>query len=170
MAILAVLFDLGNTLVDYYASNEFPVVLRRCLRECSLMLGRAHDSTLDSELLERALLLNQERPDYAVRPLTNRLQELFGGHERFDEPTVRALEAAFLRPIFATAKPNVQAGPVLDTLRGLGIKTAIVSNTPWGSPSSAWREELTRHGLLARVDATVFLHGCGVAQTASCPF
>lgn len=33
MAIRAILFDLGNTLVGYYASGEFPLVLRQCLRE-----------------------------------------------------------------------------------------------------------------------------------------
>jgi hypothetical protein len=37
-----------------------------------------------------------------------------------------------------------------------GIKTAIVSNTPWGSPADACRAELTRHGLLDKVDAMVF--------------
>jgi len=38
------------------------------------------------------------------------------------------------------------------------IKTAIVSNSPWGSSANAWRHELMRHGLLERVDAAVF---CG---------
>jgi FMN phosphatase YigB (HAD superfamily) len=33
---------------------------------------------------------------------------------------------------------------------------AIVSNTPWGSAATAWRDELNRHGLLAAVDTTGF--------------
>ena len=33
VATRAILFDLGNTLVGYYTSTEFPLVLRRCLRE-----------------------------------------------------------------------------------------------------------------------------------------
>jgi hypothetical protein len=39
MAVRAILFDLGNTLVGYYTSGEFPLVLRRCLRECASALG-----------------------------------------------------------------------------------------------------------------------------------
>src|SRR5262245_58392296 len=54
------------------------------------------------------------------------------------------------------ARPDPQAVPVLDELRGRGIKTAIVSNTPWGSSAHDWRAELNRHGLLDKVDATVF--------------
>jgi len=69
VAIRAILFDLGNTLVGYYASNEFPTVLRRCLDECASVLGRAEGAGLDGDLFERALLLNRERPDYAVQPL-----------------------------------------------------------------------------------------------------
>jgi hypothetical protein len=38
--------------------------------------------------------------------------------------------------------------PLLESIRQRGIKTAIVSNTPWGSSASVWRNELARHGLL----------------------
>lgn len=146
------------------------MVLRRCLHECATVLGRAKDAGVDSDLFERALLLNRERPDYAVHPLAARLRTLFGAHEALDEASVQALEAAFLRPIFATARLDPQALPVLETLRGLGVKTAIVSNTPWGSPASAWREELTRHGLLDMVDATVFCTDVGWRKPHRAPF
>jgi HAD superfamily hydrolase (TIGR01509 family) len=165
VAIRAILFDLGNTLVGYYTSNEFPTVLRRCLHECASVLGQ----TPDSDLFERALLLNRERRDYAVQPLAARLGTLFGTHAH-DEVSGQTLEAAFLRPIFATAQLNPQAIPVLETLRGLGIKTAIVSNTPWGSPAGAWRQELTRHGLLGIVDATVFCTDVGWRKPHRAPF
>jgi FMN phosphatase YigB (HAD superfamily) len=81
VATQAVLFDLGNTLVGYYTSADFPNVLRRCLREC-----------------------------------------------------------------------------------------AIVSNTPWGSPAGAWREELSRHGLLEKVDAVVFCMDVGRRKPHRAPF
>jgi FMN phosphatase YigB (HAD superfamily) len=68
----------------------------------------------------------------AVRPLAARLQELFGAYESFDEASAWALDTAFLKPIFAMAKLDPQAVPLLEALRGRGIKTAIVSNTPWG--------------------------------------
>ncbi len=34
MTARAVLFDLGNTLVSYYAAADFPPILRACLRAC----------------------------------------------------------------------------------------------------------------------------------------
>ena len=56
MAVRAVLFDLGNTLVRYYTPAEFPRVLRLCLRECAEALGRPlDDARLDDGLFERAL-------------------------------------------------------------------------------------------------------------------
>jgi putative hydrolase of the HAD superfamily len=170
VAIRAILFDLGNTLVGYYTSNEFPLVLRRCLRECASALGHTEDRARDEDLFERALLLNREQPDYAVRPLSARLHELFGADEALDEASGRALGTAFLKPIFDMARPDPQAAPLLEALRGRGIKTAIVSNTPWGSPADAWRAELIRHGLLDKVDATVFCMDVGWRKPHRAPF
>ena len=170
MATRAILFDLGNTLVHYYASSEFPEVLRRCLGECTTTLGWAEDSARDRRLFDSALLLNGEPLDFGVRPLEGRLQELFGTYETIDEASAQVLAVAFLKPIFARAKLHPEAVPVLKTLRGLGIKTAIVSNTPWGSSATAWREELTRHGLLDQVDATVFCMDVGWRKPHRAPF
>jgi putative hydrolase of the HAD superfamily len=168
VAIRAILFDLGNTLVGYYTSSEFPVVLRRCLRECARALGQTEDPARDEDMFERALLLNREQSDYAVRPLARRLQELFGEDQSLDAGS--ALGTAFLKPIFAMARLDPQAVPLLEALRGRGIKTAIVSNTPWGSPADAWRDELTRHGLLDKVDAAVFCMDVGWRKPHRAPF
>ena len=170
MATRAILFDLGNTLVGYYASSEFPSVLRRCLRECASALGQTEDPARDEDLFQRALVLNREQSDYAVRPLAARLQELFGAHDSLDEASAWALSTAFLKPIFAMARPDPQAVPVPEALRGRGIKTPIVSNTPWGSPADAWRAELTRLGLLDKVDATVFCMDVGWRKPHRAPF
>jgi putative hydrolase of the HAD superfamily len=168
--IKAVLFDLGNTLVGYYASAEFPSVLRRCLRECSQAAGWSGDAGREETLFERAVQLNSERPDYAVRPLGVRLRELFEPHVSLDDVMLSSLGAAFLKPIFDLARVDPQALIVLESLRRRGIKTAIVSNTPWGSPASAWRTELTRHGLLERVDAVVFCVDVGWRKPHRAPF
>ena len=170
VAIRAILFDLGNTLVRYYTWGEFPSLLRRCLRECAWARGQTEDHDRDEDLFKRALLLNRERSDHAVRPLAARLQELFGAYESIDEASAEALGAAFLKPIFAMARLDPQAVPLLEALRGRGIKTAIVSNTPWGSPATAWRAELTRHGLLDKVDATVFCMDVGWRKPHRAPF
>ena len=168
--IKAVLFDLGNTLVGYYEATEFPSVLRRCLRECSQAQGWSGDAGREETLFERAVQLNTERPDCAVRPLGERLRELFEPHVSVDDVTLSSLGAAFLKPIFDLARLDPQALIVLESLRRRGIKTAIVSNTPWGSPASAWRTELARHGLLERVDAVVFCVDVGWRKPHRAPF
>jgi HAD superfamily hydrolase (TIGR01509 family) len=163
----AVLFDLGNTLVSYYAATEFTPILQECLRCCAKALP-AGIRLDDAELLQRAIELNGERPDHAVRPLAARLEVLFG--EVASDPTVlESLTSAFLQPIFATARPDADALPLLASLRGHGFLTAIVSNTPWGSPAQAWLCELARHGLLPAVDAVVFCVDVGYRKPHPAP-
>jgi HAD superfamily hydrolase (TIGR01509 family) len=156
MARRAVLFDLGNTLVHYYRHGEFADVLRRCLQ------GAVHAAEVPprdasaNDLFERALELNREAADFAVRPLSDRLRKLLPGCADVPEVQMERVCRAFMAPIFACARPDPDAARVLDALRERGVRTAIVSNTPWGSPAAYWREELERHGLLRRVDAAVF--------------
>jgi HAD superfamily hydrolase (TIGR01509 family) len=96
----AVLFDLGNTLVSYYAAADFGPILRKC----------------------------------------------------------------------ATAFVDPEALSTLASLRARGFVTAIVSNTPWGSPSAPWRAELARHNLLSAVDAVVFCADVGYRKPHRAPF
>jgi HAD superfamily hydrolase (TIGR01509 family) len=168
--IRAVLFDLGNTLVGYYTSAEFPSILRHCLRRCLEVQGWSGDDGREEALFEHALRLNQERADFAVRPLGDRLRELFDSNGMLDEFALASLGASFMQPIFDLARPDPQALIVLKRLRRRGIKTAIVSNTPWGSPASAWRKELARHGLLQNVDAVVFCVDVGWRKPHRAPF
>src|SRR5690242_19416506 len=147
----AVIFDLGNTLVSYYQPAGFRPLLRQCLREAAAALRVAPDDRILERIYEQALILNREPADYATRPLEGRLRQLFQGWIDFDEASGQAACEAFLRPIFATARPDQDACRVLEALRRRGIKTAIVSNTPWGSSSQSWHEELHRLGLHDKV-------------------
>lgn len=168
--ILAVLFDLGNTLVTYYATAEFSSVLPRCLQQCRDVLGWPQDSERDHAVFLRAMGLNRERSDGAVHALDQRLRELFGEYALLDDATMAALCEAFLKPIFDLARLDPDALPLLESIRQRGIKTAIVSNTPWGSSPSVWRNELARHGLLERVDASVFCGDVGWRKPHPAPF
>jgi putative hydrolase of the HAD superfamily len=174
MPIRAVLFDLGNTLVSYYQPTDFMPTLRRSLDACLLTLGHAPLSReAQTELVHQALDLNQERADLAVWPLEERLRVLFRHYTR--EPTIdtelaERLSQAFLQPIFATAFVSKDALPLLMGLKRRGVKTAIVSNTPWGSSGRIWRTELGRHGLLAAVDAIVFCRDVGWRKPHPSPF
>ena len=168
--IRAVLFDLGNTLVTYYATGEFPTVLQRCLQECRDVLGWSQDAERDQAMFVRATGLNAERPDGAVHALDERLRQLFGEHASLDDSMLAIVCEAFLKPIFDLARLDPDALSVLESIRQRGIKTAIVSNTPWGSSASMWRNELARHGLLERVDASVFCGDVGWRKPNPAPF
>jgi putative hydrolase of the HAD superfamily len=72
----------------------------------------------------------------------------------------------FTRPIFGRGQCYPDALPVLEALRSAGLKMAIVSNTPWGSPGALWREELSRLDLTTRVDVTVFCTDVGWRKPA----
>ncbi|HEY2401848.1 MAG TPA: HAD-IA family hydrolase [Steroidobacteraceae bacterium] len=171
MPIRAVLFDLGETLVSYYQPPDFMPILRRSLDTCLQVLGQA---PLGGEawtgLIHQALELNQERADLAVWPLEERLRMLFGRYASLDTELIERLAQAFLQPIFATAQVGHDALPVLLGLKRRGVKTGIVSNTPWGSPGRVWRSELARHELLTAVDAVVFCQDVGWRKPHPTPF
>jgi putative hydrolase of the HAD superfamily len=167
--IRAVLFDLGNTLVSYYTRDEFPAVLRACLRRAAEASGDPDAGTAPDRLFDRAMALNCEADDFAVRPLEQRLAALFRRAEGSLVDPERVTRA-FLEPILELARLDPRAHACLDDLRARGFKTAIISNTPWGSPAHAWREELERHGLLQRVDAAVFCVDVGWRKPHPEPF
>jgi putative hydrolase of the HAD superfamily len=170
MAVRAVLFDLGNTLVGYYRSHEFPSILRQCLRRAAAATGLTLAEGDEEHIFEHAIRLNRQREDHAVRPLDDRIRELLQDHVELNDNKLAQACRAFLAPIFAWAKPDVEAPHVLAELRRRGVKTCVVSNTPWGSPAAAWREELGRHGLLDKVDAIVFCVDVGWRKPHPAPF
>lgn len=48
----------------------------------------------------------------------------------------------------------------------MGVRTAIVSNTPWGSPAELWREEMEVLGLKGLTDALIFCRDVGWRKPA----
>jgi putative hydrolase of the HAD superfamily len=171
MPIRAVLFDLGDTLVSYYQPQEFLPILRRSLDDCLRTLGHNPASGEGAiDLLHQALELNQERGDLAVWPLEERLRVLFGSYANLDTEQTERLSQVFLQPIFATARVHHEALAVLMGLKRRGVRTAIVSNTPWGSSGRIWRSELARHELLPAVDAVVFCRDVGWRKPHPAPF
>jgi HAD superfamily hydrolase (TIGR01509 family) len=169
MMLRAVLFDLGNTLVSYYRAQDFPPILRTCLESCLAVQDTPACPARMDQLLSAALALNVERADHAVWPLAERLERLFPGASS-DPAVMEGLITAFLAPIHAAAVVDAHARTVLETLRARGLRTAIVSNTPWGAPGSSFRRELARHGLLDAVDATVFCVDVGWRKPHAAPF
>ena len=166
MKYAAVIFDLGNTLVSYYTREEWPTVLEEAIgRVNALLEGRGLLRVSVDELPECVRAERGEREDYRVVPLEERLGRIF------DLPDVDLdVCRCFMKPIFALARTYDDALPILKKLRRRGLKTGILSNTPWGSPAELWREELGRHGLLDAIDAVVFCRDVGWRKPDPRPF
>ena len=67
-------------------------------------------------------------------------------------------------------KKKFEKTGVLKELRSRGLKTAVVSNSPWGSAAELWREELRRLELLPLIDAAVFCGDVGWRKPAPAIF
>jgi len=168
----AVLFDLGGTLVEYYTTAEFPGILEEAIGEVEGYLHHLDLLRVPPEAFwPRVKEEDHEAGDHRVRPLEGRLIRIFqldnAGYSRVkwvSGALVMEMCRRFMKPIFARGRRYGDALPMLQKLRAAGPKTAIVSNTPWGSPAELWREEVERHGLLAQ--AVVFCRDAGWRKPA----
>lgn len=170
MKTRAAFFDLGNTLVAYYQRHEFPDVLDECLNRVLAAVGLDGSHIDHAALRHHALLLNKERDDLRVRPLEERLAVLLAPYAETEGSAIARACTAFLEPIFERARVDPLARYVLRALKARGLKTAIISNTPWGSPAKPWHTELERHGLAELVDAVVFCVDVGWRKPHPAPF
>lgn len=170
MAIQGVLFDLGNTLVSYYQAKDFNPILRKIIKQCCRSLADTGICFDEQSVFEKAKELNKERPDLAVYPLADRLQLLFGQEMVLSTQQINDLIDEFMKPIFSAAKVDTAAVPLLQALRRMGIKTGILSNTPWGCPSELWYSELKRHDLADNIDLALFCVDVGWRKPAKIIF
>lgn len=163
----AVLFDFGNTLAEYYRREDFGPVLERCV---TLTRQRVQETVRDVVNLEtamqRAVALNREAGDFRINPMADRLACIFDLDEETKTELGESLCESFLAPIFEVGRLYNDTQPTLELLNSLGYKTAIVSNTPWGSPPELWRREFQRLGLPPLVDAIVLCGDIGWRKPA----
>lgn len=164
----AILFDLGNTLAAYFTRAEWPGVLRGCVDRVRADLeGRGALRIDPADLPSRIEAERGPTADHAVVPLEDRLARIFRlSQADFSGGAAEALCRRFMEPIFALGRLYDDVLPALGALRGRGLRTGIVSNTPWGSPGWLWREELARLGLAGEVDAAVFCGDAGFRKPA----
>jgi putative hydrolase of the HAD superfamily len=163
-----VLFDLGNTLVHYFESHEFPDILKQAITEvqnCLQQKGLLCVSS--SEMWRKVREEDYSASDYRVRPLEERLSRIFqlGDLADFDN-LVTDLCRCFMKPIFARSYRYEDTLPVLRELKQRGFRVALVSNTTWGSPANLWREEMQHHGISQYVDVSVFCRDVGWRKPA----
>ena len=164
----AVLFDLGNTLAQYFERSEFPDILEQAIAEVQNYLHQKGLLSVSPEAMWRRVRdENYEARDYRVRLLEERLVRIF----RLDDSVqasglIMAMCRCFMKPIFARGRCYEDALPTLQGLRFGGFKTAIVSNTTWGSPAVLWREEIERFSLSKYADVVVFCTDVGWRKPA----
>jgi putative hydrolase of the HAD superfamily len=160
----AILFDLGNTLVEYYTRDEFPAILSEATARIKAELrASGHRLPPPDLIFERIRTEDHEAQDYRVRPLEGRLSRIF---EVYDEGVLKRLCDSFLEPIFACGRVYPDSIPTLKALRAKAFTLAIVSNTPWGSPAEPWRREIDRLGLGVLVDGSFFCRDVGWRKPA----
>jgi len=163
----AVLFDLGNTLAAYYHASEFQPILAQAIRAVrDELASRGRDVVSLEAALHAAALENREAADYRFMPLLERLARIFRVSFADDAALAAAVCERFLAPIFAVGRVYADTLPALEQLRQAGVRTAIVSNAPWGSPPQSWRRELERLTLASAVDAVVMCGDVGWRKPA----
>ena len=163
-----ILFDLGNTLVQYFNREEFAEILVQAVTEVQDYLsGVGLLAVSEEEMWAQVRLEDYENKDYSVRPLEDRLSRIFRIETAvLSEELSVSMCRRFMKPIFATGKTYEDTNPALQGLRERGFRLAIVSNTTWGSPASLWREELKRLGLALMMDVAVFCRDVGWRKPA----
>ena len=162
----AVLFDLGNTLVAYWERAEWPEVLRSGIEAVIRFLEEEGQLRVDMASVWQRVEGQRERPGHRVYPLERRLAAVFELTDEEDSLLSGACER-FAAPLFARGRPYADVQRTLTRLRGEGIRTAIVSNSPWGSPAALWRREIERLGLRRLVDTDVFCGDVGWRKPAA---
>lgn len=164
----ALLFDLGNTLVRYWERHEFPGLLRTGIEGVRDLLAEQGLLAVSAEAMWRSVEAEDYGlPDHRVRPLEGRLSRIFELDAMVcTEPLLEEMCARFLAPMFARGSLYEDAVPTLEAAWERGLRTAIVSNAPWGSPAKLWQTEVTRLGLSEHVDVVVFCSEAGWRKPA----
>ena len=119
-----ILFDLGNTLVQYYVRSEFPGILDQAITGVQEYLKQEGLLGLPGKAMwQRVEEENHEAKDHAVRPLEERLIRIF----QLDGPAVSTgvimdMCRCFMKPIFAVARRYDDVVPVLQELGERGYR------------------------------------------------
>jgi FMN phosphatase YigB (HAD superfamily) len=155
-----VIFDLGNTLVTYFTREQWPGVLEEGIAGVADFLAGRGLSRLEPEELARRVQGQRRTGGDQVLPLRGRLSRIFEV-EPSDADLLDLMEEEFCKPVFGRARLCADSLEALAELRESGLRTAILSNTPWGSPGWLWRKHLSQLGLDRAVDVVAFCDDVG---------
>jgi FMN phosphatase YigB (HAD superfamily) len=146
-----VIFDWGNTLVDYplRTGPEQHRFLASFLLDHADILTPSARIDIRSAASDDAWLaaFNRENDDFAVRPFGDRLRPLLG--DGLAPGLLDELERHLCKRIFDSGLVIDGAVALVTQIRQAGLPVCILSNTPWGTSSRLWRQELERHPVSA---------------------
>lgn len=158
-----VILDLDGTLAIYSDRQErFGALCQGILAAHVYLEETGVAVRKDETLWARVIAESQEAEDHRVRPLEGRLLSIF--HLREDQLSPGDMLEICRRCMSPLMEHGVLFGDALETLarlRELGAHCVLASNTPWGSPSYLWREELVRLGIDEALDDAVFCRDAG---------
>jgi FMN phosphatase YigB (HAD superfamily) len=160
-ALDAAFIDVGGTLWP----NSWPIRATdsegRRARVAAAMAG--HDPALVAALAED--LIQSSRPGDEARAVSTESRVKIDAVELItgclanhglpcDEPTIARLRRAMAIPIHDLFQPLPGAGELLRTVRDLGLKSVITSNTYWRDADSYW-DDFRKLGMASNIDAII---------------
>lgn len=163
MIIKAVLFDMGNTLIDF---ESRPALELHAQAELAVRDAVIRDNGRGATIPEPAAFLDafrstwsrlaeRHRPVGGQPTLAEAIREVGAAFDlALAHEDVERLEAAHYAVIREQIRLYPEVHAVLDRLADLGVKRALVSNTIW--QASDHREDLARLGLTDRFEHAVF--------------
>ena len=160
----AVLFDYGHTLARYEL-GDWDSRLRQGLGRIHAELARMGALPPLDEFTEVGVEeIKGRAKDTAVYPLEDRLRDLMRRLGLQSSIPMLDLAGILMSPVLEIGVPDPDAHVVLTTLKDRGLRLGLVSNCPWCSPSSLWREEMHSFGFDAYLDCIQFCTEVGVRK------
>jgi len=165
MSIRAVLFDLGQTLLEYPGNThefwqgflaERLAEMQPSLRQIGVQVGDDADAfvarAMDVMWPERKI--NMSGKAWHFHDRLRALMESYGGGRCHDSECER-LTDAFYKPIGEATRRYPETLDVLGSLKKRGILMAIISNAPWDVPGRLLRADMRKWEIERFFDAFV---------------
>jgi len=163
MTIRAVLFDLGNTLLEYRLQGRWREFLRERLEEMYPLVCEVGPVALSPVEFGARVgdIIGGERARQIERSgrswhFADRLREgLAAAGLSADGNLLDRLTDAFYEPIRACTRPYPDTREALDRLYSQGMRLAIITNSPWDTPARLLRGDLETWGMAGYFDAFI---------------
>jgi HAD superfamily hydrolase (TIGR01509 family) len=161
----AVLFDLGNTLIEYSLQGRWRQFLERRLAEVHGLLWPQPEGgglSVEAFAVHAAEVIGGEGARELMHRgvswhFRDRLREALTSFGLpCDEDHLAAATEAFYSPIRECTQIYPDTRGMLERLRADGLRLAVISNTPWDAPGYLTHGDMCRWDIDGYFSATVF--------------